>query len=80
MKSLYEFLIVKILAWLHGLTAEQFEVAKRYVLEAERSLTATSEKWLFVKGAMQTLYPKLRASAINLVIELAVAWVVRSQK
>lgn len=74
MKTIYRLLITRILFWLHGLTAADFDKAKQFVLFAENNFSTPAQKWAFVKQKMQALLPLLSATAVNLLIELAVSF------
>ena len=75
---LIRLLIAKVLAWLHGITRDQWLTALGFVHEAEVEFTGNdtgAQKKAWVVGKLQSLWTDLKPLAINLLVELAVSFI-----
>jgi hypothetical protein len=72
-----KILIQKILGWLAGITAEQWQAALSFVMAAHRDTRGRTgeEKRDWVLARLRLAYPDLGGSALNMLLELAVGWV-----
>jgi hypothetical protein len=71
-----EFLIKRLLAWLAGITAEQWSAALHWVGMAARDVVlkdGANRKDAVIK-MLKSLWPELQGWVLNLLIETAVAF------
>ena len=74
-----EWMIKKVLAALAGITAQQWTLALGWVQKAagDAMLQNGANRKEAVTRMIRSQWPEMRASVINLLIEVAVAWVRR---
>lgn len=74
-----DFIIKRVLAWLAGITADQWTEALGWVVSVEQHLATKSgaEKKAAVVRQLKHQFPKLTGSALNLLIEAAVAYMAK---
>jgi hypothetical protein len=72
-----QLLIKRIAAWLAGITPEQWKFALSLVKEAEAliRLKTGTERRQYVLDRLRNFDPNLSNNALNLLIELAVAFI-----
>lgn len=75
-------LIKRILAWLAGITAEQWEYALSCIAHANDVLADKTgvEKKLWVLSMFRRHFPDIKESTMNLLIEMAVSFAKKAAK
>jgi hypothetical protein len=73
MNAFINLAIKLILQWAYSLKKDDFDLAFRWVMEAEKRFGESSDKRAFVKDALVKAIPTLTTRAMNFLIELAVA-------
>lgn len=69
-----EAIVQWLLLRLQGITAEQWRRAIDAVVHAAKTFSDSETKARFVRDAILTLWPSLAKSALNWLVETAVAW------
>lgn len=77
-----DWIIKSLLAWLADITVEQWQTALHWVRKANKDLPGVdkgAERKAAVVDMVKTLLPQIKTSALNLAIEVAVAFVRKSK-
>lgn len=74
----WNLLIKRLLAWLAGITADQWRDALQFVTDATHAFQASEDKKAFVVRRLKAAYPTLSNSVLNLLIETAVSFARRN--
>ena len=69
-----EFLIRHILAWIAGLTAEQWDAVLGWVIEAEKAIVGGTFKKAWVVEQLKKAWPKFAQWAVDAIIGLATGY------
>jgi hypothetical protein len=75
---MWQYLLQRLLAWLQGITADQWTQAVKWVIAVEQSDQTNHQKWKLVRDKLIAQFPNLTTSAMNLLIEAAVSFTKRS--
>lgn len=75
-------LIKRILAWLAGITAEQWEYALSCIAHANDVLAdkTGAEKKVWVLSMFRRHFPDIQGATLNLLIEMAVSYLKKAAK
>lgn len=71
---MFDFVLKRVLAWLAGISPEQWISALSWVRHAATELPKEDRR-KFVEAKMLSLWPGLKHSVLNLLIEAAVSYV-----
>lgn len=73
MNALVQLAIKIILQWAYNLKRADFDLALKWVMEAEKRFIESSDKRAYVKRVLKDSLPEVTGRALNFLIELAVA-------